>query len=64
MEPTGLEVGIGVGVHFQDLITNEDDDISDPEPLKPEPLKPGAPSERFPVFSFITLGHWGGGNGV
>lgn len=23
-----------------------------------------APSERFPVFSFITLGHWGGGNGV
>lgn len=26
--------------------------------------KPSALIGRFPVFSFITLGHWGGGNGV
>lgn len=38
------------------LITNEEGDNSDRELLKP-----GALSERFPVFSFITLGHWGGG---
>lgn len=57
-DPLGPEGGHGLWCTFSELITNDDDNNSNQEP------EPGALRERFPVFSFITLGHWGGENGV